>query len=198
MVDVKNKMVVEMEMGVKMVDICDLFPLSGGLSRDCFFYEFTTQNKLYRRILDAVTQIFSQTTKRHRRLAIEDDEFFHADKVQKIEQARKNFRTGTRLNQPVPKRKSPMSTLLKPLTLSTEPKLVFKNYLEPFLDKTMPYSFPGSVPQSLMKNDITKLYDGAYFFVWARKTNGLSWLMVACTYGHEKMLLFINRAQQIT
>src|ERR1700722_15799068 len=34
-----------------------------------------------RRVLDAVGQIFAQTDRRHRRLPIEDDEFFHADRM---------------------------------------------------------------------------------------------------------------------
>jgi hypothetical protein len=48
-----------------------------------------------------------------------------------------------------------------------------------------------------MREDIEKLYDGAYFFVWAPKTNGLRFFAVACRFGQRPWLLLINRAQQV-
>lgn len=181
--------------------ICDLFPADQlQASHKSLQQQEIVElapSKFTKRVNEAVAQIYAQTGRRHKRLAIEDDEFFHADKVQRVEQERRYARVATRFYQAIPARKRPLNSLLRPATAlekSLELKMVdtFPNQLE---EKN---TFPGSVPVSLMKDDIvSKLWDGAYFFVWAPKTNGLRFLAVFCFFGNKPWILLINRAQQV-
>lgn len=69
---------------------------------------------LEQQVHKAIYQVYAQVPRRHDRVAIEDDEFFQNDKVRRIDQARKTFRSGTRLFQSQPERKTPLSSLLTP------------------------------------------------------------------------------------
>jgi mRNA capping enzyme, C-terminal domain/mRNA capping enzyme, catalytic domain len=162
-----------------------------------------------RRVHEAVAQVFRQTERRHRRLPIEDDEFFHADRMHRVEQARKFFREGTRLFSPFSGRKTPLNTFLHPPALSTDRRYTLRSVeatrsaaderqgQEGAEDRAVP-EFPGSVPVSLMEEDIERvLWDSAYAFVWAGKTDGLRFFAVACHLRHDPWLLLVNRAQEI-
>jgi hypothetical protein len=193
-----------------------------------------------RRVHEALSQLLHQTARRQKHLAIEDDEFFHADKVQRVEQARKYWRDGARLFQPLPNRKKPLSSLLRQSFLPGDRRYVLtpdQHQPEPPAPTTaappatshpapaagpqaagpqagpavrpgvsagvtagvgaVSSVFPGSVPVSMMRSDIKKLYDGAYFFVWAPKTNGLRFFAVFCHLGGYPWVLLVNRAQDI-
>jgi hypothetical protein len=190
---------------VRAVKLWELFPAAqlSAAHRECknqLLWELVGVSPLSRRLLDAVEQIYNQTPRRHRRLAIEDDEFFHTDKVHKLEQARKYVRDGTRFFQPIPQRKKPLSTLLQPLPLPTDKRYIFTTNKVPVPLPTAAepkHMFPGSIPVSMMEADIKKVYDGAYFFVWAPKTNGLRFFAVGCNYSGVAYLFLINRSQQI-
>ena len=205
---------------VERLRLCDLFPVSQITDAHQTFEKQTVLkvvnssfgglSKFARRIHDACAQLYQQTARRHRRLAIEDDLFFHADKVQRVEQARKYYRDGTRLYQAFPSRKKPLSTLLHPTTLLTDKRIVLKEIsptsatsatsatassaMEEGKGKN---TFPGSIPQSLMESDIPKIWDSAYFFAYAPKTNGLRFFAVGCHFGHSPWIALINRSQQI-
>lgn len=165
-------------------------------------YELDSKCSLHRKIEDAVDQLFMQIPRRHRRLPIRDDEFFQVNKSQKLEQSRKYFRDGTRLYDPTPAHTNDgyASNLLCPTSLSTDPRYVMTLEKPTVLTETKTLTaakiFPGSVPVSLMQEDIPKLYDGAYYFVWAPKTNGLRFFAIACTFGHCQWVVLVNRAQQ--
>lgn len=158
--------------------------------------------KFARRLNDAVAQLFNGTARLHKRLAVEDDDFFRLDKVQRLEQMRQCWRQGTRLFDP-PSRKKPLSTLMHPTCFASDKHYAVRisdkpsTSVEGLLNEPVRNTFPGSVPQSLMRSDIPKLYDGAYFFVWAPKTNGLRFFATFCHFGNEPWLALINRSQQI-
>jgi hypothetical protein len=204
---------------VREVRICDLsFPgrQISDLHRNnnVLLLEFvSSKTGLAQKIHEAIYQIFSLTPRRHRRLAIEDDEFFHSEKVRRLEQNRKYSRDGTRFNKPIPQRKKNISDLLNPTALPNQKRIRFttkvitnnndtsstqKSNVKRGADVGREVPFPGSIPVSMMEGDIRKLlYDGAYYFEWAPKTNGLRFFAVGCTFGGTPMLLLINRSQQI-
>ena len=169
----------------------------------------------------SVYHAFAQVGRRHERVALEDDEFFQKDKVRRIDHARKTFRTGTRpvMRDALPERKLPLSTLLKP-AVNTAPRLAFQvetprrvgggtkfppveleSTDAPMTDSGAALKrglpFPGSIPVSLMRADIARLYDGGLFYVWSWKANGLRFLLVAATFREQPMVVLINRARQI-
>jgi hypothetical protein len=188
----------------RLVGVCDLFPadqLPASADRSLQLIELSA-GAFTNKVHEAVAQLFHQTGRRHKRLAIEDDEFFHKDKTQRVEQARRYARGPTRLFQPVPGRKRPLTTLLHPTLGPTaktaEIKLVDQISAKDSGSKDSGAGFPGSVPVSLMREDIvSRLWDGAYYFVWAPKTNGLRFFAVFCHFGNKPWILFINRSQQV-
>jgi len=148
----------------------------------------------------AVYQVYAQTKRRSERLPIEDDDFFAAEKSRKTQKLRNTFRSGTRCHHPVATRKMPLSSLLNPsvLTDATMAKTLKFSFGTQSETTHPPVSaFPGSIPVSYMKADLPNLYNAQFFFAFAPKTNGLRFLLVACTLFQQPMLLLINRAQQI-
>lgn len=57
--------------------------------------------------------------------------------------------------------------------------------------------FPGSLPQSILKSDIPTIYNAHCFYTIAPKTNGIRFLLVACSFFNQKMLLLVDRAQHV-
>ncbi len=157
------------------------------------------ESEMEGQIHKAVYQAFAQVPRRHERVAIEDEEFFQADKTRRIDLSRKTFRSGTRLHQSLPERKSPLSTLLRP----PGPPVVLKVGEPPEkVNESVPgagvnLAFPGSIPVSLMRADIARLYNAAHFYVFSWKADGLRFLLVAGTFGGQRLLMLINRARQI-
>jgi hypothetical protein len=170
-------------------------------------YELS-EPELEHQVIKGVYQAFAQVSRRHDRVALEDDEFFQNDKIRRIDQARKTYRSGTRppFRGSVPEREGPISQLLRPTPPDTAP-LVF----DLVTDKTHQFAsaasasaapgaalpFPGSIPVSLMQADIKRLYDASAFYVWSWKANGLRVLMVAGTYRGQQLIMLYDRARRI-
>lgn len=169
-------------------------------------------------ILKAVEQCYARIPHHKQRSNLSTDDYRRQEKSSLVEQKRTCHREDTRFFHHQPKRaKELISTLFNSnsnITLTAHAKLDFRVHSSltasnatapnatipqppPSTKFPKPIRFAGSLPLSIMSEDIAEIHNGNFFWVAAQKTDGLRFFLLACRFYGQEMILLISRSNQI-